>query len=138
MLVKQGELFRYLDLEFVKSITDLAIHLSCKQGERLFDIGDPAQFFYMLLKGSVKMERGDDQLYNTKEAGEIFGWSALIQRPQYAASATLVTDSEVLKFPIKPILELLEGSPKNKALLYEHLSRQLGNQLLEVYIARSC
>lgn len=138
MRFKQGELFWGMEKDFVKSITDLAVHISCKKGEKLFDIGEPAEYFYMLLKGSVIMERGKDKLYTADHAGELFGWSSLIHRPDYAASATIAADSDILKIESRPFLDLLETSPKNKAILFEQLSRKLGNQLLNVYIAATC
>ena len=138
MRFTQGDLFWGMDIGFVKTVTDIAVHISCKQGEKLFDIGDPADHFYVLLKGSVTMERGKDQLYTAKHAGEIFGWSALIQRKDFAASATCGTDSEILKIARDPFLTALSESPQNKATLFEHLAKKLGNQLLEVYIHATC
>jgi CRP-like cAMP-binding protein len=138
MRFSQGDLFWGMDIDFVKTVTDLAVHVSYKQGEKLFDIGDPADHFYVLLKGNVIMERGKDLLHTAKQAGEIFGWSALIQRKDFAASATCGTDSEILKIARDPFLNALSESPKNKALLFEHLAKRLGNQLLEVYISATC
>lgn len=138
MRVTQKDLFWGMDIDFVKAITDMAVHVSCKEGEKLFDIGDPADHFYVLLKGSVTMGRGKDQLHTAKQAGEIFGWSALIQRPEFAASATCSTDAEILKIEKEPFLSALVKSPQNKATLFEHLAKKLGNQLLEVYIHTTC
>jgi CRP-like cAMP-binding protein len=138
MHFSQKDLFWGMDIEFVKTVTDIAVHISCKQGDKLFDIGDPADQFYVLLKGSVTMERGKDKLYTAKHAGEIFGWSALIQRKDFAASATCSTPSEILKIARDPFLNALGKTPQNKATLFEHLAKKLGNQLLEVYISTAC
>ncbi len=138
MSFTQGDLFWGMDINFVRTLPDLAVNISCQEGEKLFEVGDLADHFYVLLKGNVKMERGKDKLYIAKQAGEIFGWSALIQRKDYAASATCGAASELLKIASGPFLEALEKSPQNKAILFEHLARKLGNQLLEVYISISC
>ena len=138
MRFSQGDLFWGMDIEVVKAVTDIAVHVTYKKGDKLFDIGDPADHFYVLLKGSVTMERGKDQLHTAKQAGEIFGWSALIQRKDFAASATCSADSEILKIARDPFLNALAESPKNKAILFEHLAKKLGNQLLEVYISATC
>jgi CRP/FNR family transcriptional regulator, anaerobic regulatory protein len=138
MHFSQKDLFWGMDIEFVKTVTDIAVHISYKQGEKLFDTGDSADHFYVLLKGSVTMERGKDQLHTAKQAGEIFGWSALIRRKDFAASATCSTDSEILKIARDPFLNALAESPQNKATLFEHLAKKLGNQLLEVYISGTC
>jgi CRP-like cAMP-binding protein len=138
MVFSQADLFWGMSIDFVKSATDLAVHITCHDGDRLFEIGDPADRFYVLLKGAVTMERGKDKLYTARQAGEIFGWSSLIHREEYAASATCSSDSELLNIKKEPFLKLLEASPSDKATLYERLARMLGNQLLEVYITATC
>ena len=127
-----------MSIEFIKSVTDLAVHITCHEGDKLFENGDQADRFYVLLKGSVIMERGKDKLYTAEKPGEIFGWSALIHRDDYAASAKCNEKSELLNIKREPFLKLLENSPKDKATLYDRLAKMLGNQLLEVYITATC
>ena len=134
MPFSQADLFWGISINFVTSATDLAVHLTGNQGELLFDIGEQADRFYVLLKGSVTMRRGKGKLYAAEQAGEIFGWSALIHRGDYAASATCDTKSELLNIKSKPFLKLLNEHPEDKATLYERLAKMLGTQLLEVYI----
>jgi CRP-like cAMP-binding protein len=138
MVFSQADLFWGMSIDFVKSATDLAVHITCREGDRLFEIGDPADRFYVLLKGSVTMERGKDKLYTAGQAGEIFGWSSLIHREDYAASATCSSDAELLNIKKAPFMKLLEASPVDKATLYERLAKMLGNQLLGVYITATC
>lgn len=138
MVFSQADLFWGMSIDFVKSATDLAVHITCREGDSLFDNGEPADRFYVLLKGAVIMKRGKDTLYTARQAGEIFGWSSLIHRDAYAASATCSMDSELLNIKKEPFLKLLEASPADKGTLYERLARMLGNQLLEVYIAATC
>jgi len=138
MHLTQGALFWGMDLEFVKTATDLAVNSSHKKGDKIFNVGDPAEYFYMLLKGSVLMERGKDQLYRVTHPGEIFGWSSLICCKDYVATATCCTDAELLKIERTPFLALLEEVPKNKAILFQGLSKMLGNQLLTVYGSDIC
>jgi CRP-like cAMP-binding protein len=134
----QADLFWGMSIDFIKSVTDLAVHITCREGDRLFEVGDPADRFYALLKGSVIMERGKDKLYTAENPGEIFGWSALIHRDDYAASATCATQAELLNIKCVPFLKLLDEMPADKATLYERLAKMLGNQLLEVYISATC
>ena len=138
MQLRQGDLFWGMNIEFVREMTELTVHLSCKEGDSLFKVGDPANFFFILLKGSVTMERGKGKWYTARQPGELFGWSALIHRKEFAASATCSADSELIKIEREPFLKLLESSPQNKAVLYEGLAKMIGNQLLEVYITTTC
>jgi CRP-like cAMP-binding protein len=129
----QRDLFLGMDIEFVKKITELSEHISYKKGDIVFDIGEPADYFFVLLKGSVNMEREKDKWHTAQNPGEIFGWSSLIGREVYAAYAVCITDSDILKIEKEAFVELLDSSPEDKATLYEHLSIMLGSQLLEVY-----
>jgi CRP-like cAMP-binding protein len=135
MHFSQSDLFWGMSIDFVKASTELAFHISCKEGEKLFDIGDKADRFYVLLKGSVTMKRGDGDLYTAQDAGEIFGWSSLIKRPEYAASATCDKETELLNIKAGPFLKLMDIYPNDKAVLFERLATMLGNQLLGVYIS---
>lgn len=137
MYLGQKDLFWGMDIDVVKQITDLAVHNTYKQGDRIFSVGEKADYFYVLLKGSVTMERGAGKWHNANNAGELFGWSALINRGDYAAQAVATVESEILKIERDAFLNLLEESQKNKAILFQHLARMLGNQLLEVYLSSS-
>lgn len=138
MHLTQGSLFWGMDIEFVKEVTDMAFTASYKEGDTVFALGEPANYIFVLLKGKVVMERDKSQWYTAKHPGEIIGWSALISRKDYAASATSGPDTELLKIEREPLLKLLDKSPKNKAMLFEHLAKMLGAQLLEVYASTTC
>ena len=96
MYFSQSDLFWGMSKDFVKAATHMAVHITCQEGEILFDVGHPADRFYVLLKGSVTMKRGEGELYTAENAGEIFGWSSLINRAEYAASATCDKTTELL------------------------------------------
>ncbi len=135
MHFSQSDLFWGMNIDFVKAATDLAVHITSREGDKLFDIGEQADRFYVLLKGSVTMKRGDGKLYTAENAGEIFGWSSLIRRLEYAASAVCDQTAELLCIKSEPFLNLIENYPGDKATLFERLAKMLGNQLLGVYIA---
>ena len=107
--------------------------MSCDRGDKLFNAGDPTDFFYILLKGQIGIERGNSgpKLYTAKSPGEIVGWSALIRNEDYTATATIESETELLKLEREPFLKLLEKSPANKALLFERVAKMLGNRLLK-------
>ena len=73
MLIKQRDLFWGMDSEFVKKATDQAVHLSCKDGEKLFSTGDKADRFHILLKGKVSIiwEVDGKEHHSAHDPGEI-------------------------------------------------------------------
>ena len=89
MYLKQKDIFWAMNKEFVKEVMDIAVTESHQQGEWLFHGGDPANAFYILLKGRVKLILGETGhvVYIVSNAGEAFGWSSLIDRGSFSASA---------------------------------------------------
>ena len=137
MYLKQGDLFWGMSKEFVKDAMEKATNLSFKADDKLFSIGDGAFDFFILLKGSILLRRGDTgpKVYTARKAGEIIGWSALIQRGEYSASATCLEDTTLIKMDAREFLDLLEDKPADKAILFERVAQMLGDRLLDVYPA---
>jgi CRP-like cAMP-binding protein len=106
-----------------------------KEGEWLFRDGDPANTFYILLKGRVKLSLGKTGhiVYIVSNAGEVFGWSSLIGRESFSASAECMTPTKVLSLDKGKLQKVLEKDPANSLLLYKRLAEILGDRLLQSY-----
>jgi len=125
MYLKQGDLFWGMSKDFVKDAMQMATNLSFKEGDKLFGNGDDANHFFILLKGSVLLQRGDTgpKVYIARKPGEIIGWSALISRDAYSASAKCLEDTSLTKIEGKAFLETLEKDSNDKAILFERLAK---------------
>jgi CRP-like cAMP-binding protein len=135
MYLKQKDIFWEMSKNFVKKIMDIAVTETCKEGEWLFREGDTASSFYILLKGRVKLSLGETGhiVYIVSNAGEAFGWSSLIGRERYSASAECMADSKLLIWDKDRLQPILEKDPTNSHLLYKRLAELLGNRLLQSY-----
>ena len=135
MYLKQKDLFRSLDKDFVKEIMDIAETGSFQAGELLFQEGNPADWFYILLKGRVKLSLGQtgQVVYLVSNAGEAFGWSSLVGRPSYSASAECVTATKLLKFDKEKFQNIVEKDTANGLILFKSLAAILGDRLLQSY-----
>ncbi|MCF8045172.1 MAG: cyclic nucleotide-binding domain-containing protein [Desulfarculaceae bacterium] len=134
--LKQGDLFWGMDNSFVKQVMDEAEKVTFKEGETLFKEGEPADYMYVLIKGRIKLTLEDEKgsvIYVANEAGQVIGWSAVLDRDQYSASAKCADDSSMLKFEKKSFLEKLSEIPESEAILYKRLARMLGERLLSLY-----
>lgn len=100
MYIKQSELLWGLDNHFIKEFIDSAMKKTYPEGYKLFDAGDPAEYFYILRRGSIRLSVGkeDKTTYIVEHGGEAFGWSGLVGMPKYSASAECVKESTVLIF----------------------------------------
>ena len=82
MYLKQKDIFRAMNTSFVKKIMNVLSTESYEQGNLLFQQGDPANQFYILLNGRIKQVLGEtgQTVFIVSHAGEAFGWSILIDR----------------------------------------------------------
>jgi CRP-like cAMP-binding protein len=122
-------------MDFIKKFMDLSQMVSHVKGDVLFQEKDPALHFYVLLNGRVKLGvgEGDQMVYNIKQNGEAFGWSSLIGRERYSASAECIEATKLLKTDSQKLIKVLENDPANGIVFFKQLAATLGNRLLEMY-----
>jgi CRP-like cAMP-binding protein len=108
---------------------------SHKQGVLLFQQGDPANQFYILLKGRIKLSLGEtgQVVYIVSNAGEAFGWSSLLDRENYSASAECMTPTKLLRFNKVNVLQIIEKDPADGLVFFKRLADILGTRLLNSY-----
>ena len=135
MYLKQKDIFWAMDKDFVKKIMNVSVTESHKQGVLLFQQGDRANQFYILLKGRIKLSLGEtgQVVYIVSNAGEAFGWSSLLDRENYSASAECMTPTKVLRFNKANVLQILEKDPASGLVFFKRLADILGNRLLNSY-----
>ena len=135
MYLKQKDMFWAMDKAFVKGIMDIAASESYSEGDVLFQEGDPADNFYVLLKGRIKLILGQtgQAVYIVSNAGEAFGWSSLIGRTSYSASAVCVIPAKLLKFERSKLQKTIEKDPVNGIVFFKRIAELLGNRLVQSY-----
>jgi CRP/FNR family cyclic AMP-dependent transcriptional regulator len=135
MYIKQSELFMGTSMDFVKKFMDISEMSSHKKGEVLFRENDRAEFFFILLNGRVKLSVGKPKqvVYNAERNGEAFGWSSLIGRDVYSASAECLEPTKLLKTASKQLSKILEEDAENGMVFFKQLAATLGSRLLEMY-----
>jgi CRP-like cAMP-binding protein len=135
MYLKMADFFSGMGKDFTVDAMEMAQKSIHKPGDVLFQLGNPAGRFYILVKGSIRLSLGKSgpQVYMARNAGEIIGWSCLIGRDSYSASAECVEPTDVLIFDRESFLSILKKYPANEALLYKRVAETLGNRLLELY-----
>ena len=135
MYLKSADLFLGMGKEFVTEALDISTKLSRAESDYLFHLNEPAGHFYILLKGKVRLSLGKTGpvVYVAKHPSEIIGWSSIIGRDAYSASAECMQPTDLLRFDRQGFLKLLAKNPINEALLFKRLAEMLGNRLLELY-----
>jgi CRP-like cAMP-binding protein len=135
MYFKQGDIFWGMSREFVGEIMKVAMNESYTTGHTLFRTGDTADHFYIMTKGQIKLSIGDAGcvVYIVSKAGEAFGWSSLIGRDAYSATAECLSPTNLLKLNGEKLQKVLEKDSDNGMIFFKRLSMVLGNRLLQSY-----
>ena len=135
MHLKMGDFIMGMGKEFATEAMDISEKLSLNEGNIIFNVGDAAGHFYVLLKGQIQLSLGQTGpvVYQARIPGEIIGWSCLIGRETYSASAECAESTDLLRFDREGFLKILTKNPANEALLFKRLAEMLGNRLFELY-----
>ena len=133
--IDQRDLIWGLPHLFVKTFRDITIQKTYEMGQIVFHEGEKASFFYTLIQGSVKLSIGEtgQEGYIVDQAGEVFGWSSLMDRRHYSASAQCLEPTKLLLIEKEKLERLLNSDPANGMVFYKNLSQTLGNRLLKSY-----
>jgi toluene monooxygenase system ferredoxin subunit len=129
-----GELFAGLPEGTLAQINALARREEYQQGGALYEVGDPADDFYVLESGRVEFLIGRDERTSPAgfmlRKGEVFGWAALLEsQPVRIAKATCFERSTLLRINGKRVLNVLEADPASGYLVMRRLSSLIARYL---------
>ena len=88
-------LFAALDPRSIEAVATLARDVALPAGTVLMREGEPAESFYLIVDGTVHVER-TGQLVRSLSSGGFLGEIALVEGSQRTATATCATDCEFL------------------------------------------
>ncbi|MDF3416621.1 Crp/Fnr family transcriptional regulator [Sulfitobacter sp. M57] len=104
-LLKHLPPFSKLERREIRTILDQATSRRYEEGVAIFDEGAPADRFFMLLDGYVRVVRitptGDQVTALHIPAGQLLGIAKAIGRDSYPATAMTATESIVLSWPAR-------------------------------------
>jgi len=135
MYLQQSDILQGLDRRFLKKFMEITTKETHQEGTLLFKRGDKADNFYILLKGHIKLIIGESGpiVYTVSHPGEAFGWSSLIGRDEYSATAQCAMESKTLRIERVELLKIMELDPAEGMSFFKKLSATLGNRLLMSY-----
>ena len=126
---------RGLSRDFIMNMTGISVKEFHNKGDILFREEDPARHFYILVKGRVSLSIGKNwrAVYAVSDLGDGFGWSSLVGRDVYSASAKCVEPTELLKIDREEFLEIVEKDPTNGLIFFKSLAGIVGKRLINNY-----
>ena len=100
LAIREFDLFRSMSEAEIEAILRPARTLRIRQGEAVFQQGDAACHFYLLLEGRLKVlqvtEDGNQIVVRIVNPGELFGIAKALRRPDYPGTATAAVESTAL------------------------------------------
>jgi len=138
-LLKQCPLFAGLKEEDLKRIKAIASLKRVGKKEILFSDGEEAKGFYVILSGKVKLYKispdGKEQILHVVSAPDSFAEAALFLEGSYPAFAEALADSQLLFFPKRDFIQLIERNPQlsiNMIVSLSHFLRKFASLIEEL------
>ncbi|RMG38429.1 MAG: Crp/Fnr family transcriptional regulator [Gammaproteobacteria bacterium] len=136
-LLKQGPLFAALSDAQLDRITRHARRISLQSGESLFEQGEAADRFYLVISGQIKLYRlspnGNEKVVEIVTPGCTFAEALMfLQRPTYPVGAEALTAAEVISIDARDFTKMLRESTDTCFLLLGDLSQRLRGLLREI------
>jgi CRP-like cAMP-binding protein len=135
MYLKQSDLFTGLGHNFLKQTMAIAEKVSFEKGTTVLKEGEPADYFFILIKGQVSLLSGDAGkiVYQTSGLGEMFGCSGLIGQDTYFLTARCDEASLALRIDRSKMEKIIADDIDNGLLFFKQLSRAIGNRMMTLY-----
>jgi CRP-like cAMP-binding protein len=114
--LRRCPLFSGLKEEDLKRIRAIALPKHVAKKGILFSEGEEAKGFYVILTGKVKLFKispeGKEQILHVASAPDAFAEAALFLEGKYPAFAETLSDSQLLFFPKREFIQLIERNPQ--------------------------
>lgn len=135
--ILQHPFFERLELSDQERLIAQSHEQQCSAGELLIRQGQPAERFFLVLKGRVKLYRistdGQEKVVEIIQAGQTFAEAVMfMQRSEYPVCAETLEAVQLVSFPNRLMLTLLEESPQTCLHLLGHMSMRLHQRLGEL------
>jgi len=106
-------------------------------GHLLFDRGQPAQYFFIVIEGQVNLviysKAGEEKIVDILGPGNSFAEAVMFMAaPGYPVSAVAATQSKVARFPSREYLAILRESPETCLRMLGNLSQRLHMRLRDI------
>ena len=135
--LKRVYLFAGLNISQLEKVKKSMRHLLLAEGESLFEHGQPAERFFLVKAGHIKLLRlsleGSEKVFEVIAPTQTFA-EAIMFMPNsiYPVTAQAIEPSSLLAFENKVFLEILQESADTCFRLMFHMSRRIRHWINEV------
>lgn len=114
-LLRDLELFRRLDAPALDDLVSRAVSRHYAAGDAVFEQGQPAESFFVLLHGRLRVTQvtpqGQQVVVRMVNPGDLFGIAKALSRTDYPGTATAVSESIALAWVMADWSDIVERYP---------------------------
>ncbi len=135
--LKDTYLFSQLNHAQLDRVRSFSQKIRLQDGAALFEAGDEARRFFMVIDGQVKLSRlslnGNEKVIEVVSAGHTFAEALMFSdRPNYPVRAVAISDSVLIAIDNKAFLALLRESVETCFRVMGDMSMRLRNLIKEI------
>ena len=133
--IQESELFRGVSQRVINEIGKNGEELTYRKDFTIFNAGEEAWHLYELVEGNVDIVMPERSVVHLKatQAGQIFGWSALVEPFLYTASAKCASDTKVIRLSRDSIETAIKRHPEEGLAILQHLAGIIAKRLRKAY-----
>jgi CRP-like cAMP-binding protein len=132
-ILSQFPLFDDFSEDQMALISPLFVPCECHAGTVLFDQGEPAVYFYLMISGEVainyKPDDGPDIVITKIKPGGMIGWSAVIGRRGYTSAAICTEFTKLLRVRGSDLQTLCTQHPETGNKFVDRLADVVAQRL---------
>jgi len=135
--LQKGFLFARLNDDQLDRVARHAVRVHLDEGEMLFQQTDPADRFYFLIRGQIKLFRlgpsGNEKVIEIVTPLSTFAEALMfLERPTYPVGAQAMQPAEVISIDAGDFLRMLRGSIDTCFMLLGDMSQRLRGLIREI------
>ncbi|QQG35771.1 MAG: Crp/Fnr family transcriptional regulator [Micavibrio aeruginosavorus] len=119
------EFFAAFPADLLKQLHASARRVSYTKGQVLFTQDDPADWFYMIESGWVKLFRetldGDEVILDVMPPGYVFGETTMFESGVYPFGAEVVETGELTAYPVAMLADFVKGRSDLALAMLQHI-----------------
>jgi CRP-like cAMP-binding protein len=116
-------LFKDLDSDILNKLQPLFEHYACPANATIFEQGEPAEYLYLILEGTVEVRYkpydGPPIVITCLSKGSIFGWSAVIGNAAYTSAAICKEDCKAIRMSGQELHQFCMQEPEAGYIVLE-------------------
>lgn len=134
-ILERFPFFAGLSQAELKSLSIIANEAWFRRGDVIFREGNPAHTLYLLLDGWVDIMMDTDaqgthrELVTTRTAGDILGWSAVVEPFVYTGSAICASPAKAIEFRGADLLALFEIDARLCCIITQRICQVIADRL---------